>query len=163
MRFCSAFILVTAVLLITVGAQAKHRKTVPLDEQEQTSAADFDSDGVINQDDNCVNVPNPIQRDDDADGFGDVCDNCTLDANHGQEDANGDGFGNRCDGDLNDDGIVDLFDFGIFGQCLSEPGKGVGNSCKIADFDSNHKVNSIDFQILEGMFGLPPGPSALAP
>ena len=148
MRLCSAFILITAVLLIPVPAQAK---------------PDFDQDGVVNQDDNCVNVPNPDQADSDADDFGDVCDNCTLDANHGQEDANGDGFGNRCDGDLDDDLLVGGSDFSILIQCVTEPGQGVGDSCKIADLDSDHKVNSIDLQILEGMFGFPPGPSALAP
>lgn len=84
-------------------------------------------------------------------------------ANHGQEDANKDAFGNRCDGDLNDDLIVRGPDFGTLTECINMPGESVGRSCKIADFDSDHKVDSVDVQIWQGRFGLPPGPSALVP
>jgi hypothetical protein len=148
MRFCRALILTAAVLLIAIGAMAYQ---------------DSDNDGVRNKLDNCVDVPNSDQRDTDYDDFGDVCDNCTVDANHGQEDANGDGFGNRCDGDLNDDGVVGIPDFTIFVGCANHPGEGVSNPCKIADFDSDHKIDSVDFQLFEGMFWGTPGPSALAP
>ena len=36
---------------------------------------DFDGDGIINSEDNCVGVSNPDQEDSDGDGIGDVCDN----------------------------------------------------------------------------------------
>jgi hypothetical protein len=170
MRFFNVLI-PSAALLISVGVQAA-QKDGPTDQdqkedpailEQQVASADFDDDGVINQDDNCVHVFNPDQSDWNYDNVGNVCDNCTLDANYGQEDANADGFGNRCDGDLNDDLIVGGPDFGIFTECLNMPGEGVSSSCKIADFDSDHKVDSVDFQIWEGMFGLPPGPSGLFP
>ena len=34
---------------------------------------DYDSDGVLNKDDNCYYVYNPLQTDTDEDGKGDVC------------------------------------------------------------------------------------------
>ena len=171
MRFYSVLILAVAALLISVAAQAEKPEPDPIiiiDESDESiklmmSAADFDDDGVINQDDNCIEDFNPDQFDFDEDGVGDACDNCTVVANSGQEDANGDGFGNRCDADLDDDLIVGIPDFTLFINCLNAPGQGVGHRCKIADFDSDNTVGSMDFQLFEAMFQLPPGPSALAP
>ncbi len=71
--------------------------------------ADTDGDGVIDRDDNCVDVPNPDQVDKDLNGVGDACedfdrdgvintkDNCPYVANHAQHDTDHDGLGDACD------------------------------------------------------------------
>ncbi len=53
---------------------------------ELGAVSDADGDGVPDEEDNCVDVPNPGQEDFDGDGQGDACDECT--------DTDGDGFGN---------------------------------------------------------------------
>jgi len=63
---------------------------------------DTDSDGIIDDIDNCDNDPNPGQEDTDEegtnpDGVGDACDNCPDDYNNKQQDADGDGEGDVCD------------------------------------------------------------------
>ncbi|MBU8932995.1 MAG: M28 family peptidase [candidate division Zixibacteria bacterium] len=58
---------------------------------------DLDGDGVVNEEDNCPNDPNPGQEDGDEDGVGDICDNCPNDPNPGQEDSDEDGVGDICD------------------------------------------------------------------
>jgi hypothetical protein len=70
---------------------------------------------VLDENDNCIAVPNPDQTDSDGDGFGDACDddpgctdgdgdgvcddedNCPAVANADQADADGDGLGDACD------------------------------------------------------------------
>ncbi|MFH2054805.1 MAG: M28 family peptidase [bacterium] len=61
---------------------------------------DFDNDGVLNEDDNCLWMVNAGQDDDDGDGLGNGCDNCEGVFNLGQEDEDGDGVGDHCDGEL---------------------------------------------------------------
>lgn len=59
---------------------------------------DYDSDTIINSEDNCACSYNPTQSDSDADGVGDVygtengCDNCPGVANPADMDNNGDGL-----------------------------------------------------------------------
>lgn len=57
---------------------------------------DRDDDGVLDVNDNCPDVGNPLQRDEDSDGTGNDCDLCPhLPA--AQLDTDGDGVGNDCD------------------------------------------------------------------
>lgn len=66
--------------------------------------ADRDGDGVPDETDNCVDIPND-QHDTDADGIGDLCDNCVLVANSGQEHVgDADLLGDVCDPHPVDDG-----------------------------------------------------------
>ena len=52
----------------------------------------------------------------DTDGVRNFLDNCIQDANADQRDSNGDGFGNLCDADLNNDGITNVVDLGLMRQ-----------------------------------------------
>ena len=61
------------------------------------TCVDSDLDGICDEVDNCVNVPNPDQTDTDGDGVGDACDNCPTVPNPDQTDTNGDGKGDACD------------------------------------------------------------------
>jgi hypothetical protein len=56
---------------------------------ESACAQDFDGDGVVDDVDNCFDVPNPDQFDTDEDGIGDACDPCQLDPDN---DSDGDGI-----------------------------------------------------------------------
>ncbi len=70
---------------------------------------DSDSDGVIDMQDNCVNIANPDQKDIDKNGRGDACDdfdsdgvinikdNCPNTPNVAQVDIDRDGKGDACD------------------------------------------------------------------
>lgn len=95
---------------------------------------DFDGDGVPDNVDNCVSVPNPDQADSDNDGVGNACeltggdtdgdgipdatDNCPANANADQADKDGDGIGDACDPTDDRRG----------GGSGSGPGSGVGAS-----------------------------------
>jgi hypothetical protein len=81
-------------------------------------ALDTDGDGVEDNLDNCVWVPNPDQQDDDSDGQGHACD---CDDTIETYDADGDGFGEDCDCD---DG-----DWLVFPGGTEVCGDGVDNDC----------------------------------
>lgn len=92
----------------------------------------------------------------DVDGVGDLTDNCTNIANADQRDTDADGYGNACDPDLNDDGIVNVVDLGLFKSVFfsADPD---------ADMNGDGVVNVVDLGVLKAFFFAPPGPSAQAP
>jgi hypothetical protein len=81
---------------------------------------DTDGDGVIDYNDNCYTVYNPLQNDIDNDSYGDECDNCPTVSNRTQTDTDDDGYGDACDNcptvpnptqvDFDDDGLGDACD-----------------------------------------------------
>lgn len=85
--------------------------TVEPDVAPDTSAPiDTDDDGIVDSQDNCVDVPNPDQTDTDNDRRGDACDNnidgdpwpnrndnCPLVPNPPQKDVDFDDVGDACD------------------------------------------------------------------
>ena len=88
--------------------------------------------------------------DGDTDGIIDQADNCPDASNAGQRDTDGDGFGNVCDADLNNDGIVNVVDLGLLRAVFftADPD---------ADFNGDGVVNVVDLGILRAMFFGPPG------
>lgn len=78
---------------------------------------DRDSDGILDEIDNCPDLANPLQENQDHDAWGDVCDACPGGSNHDedgdgvldgcdvcpqvadpdQKDSDGDGIGDACD------------------------------------------------------------------
>lgn len=58
---------------------------------------DFDSDGIPNDCDNCIDTSNSNQTNSDSDSFGDACDNCPNQDNEDQIDSDGDSIGDACD------------------------------------------------------------------
>lgn len=76
---------------------------------EYFKKSDIDGDGIIDEIDNCISVPNPDQKDVDLNGRGDACDdfdrdgvinlndNCPDDPNRNQIDTDYDGMGDACD------------------------------------------------------------------
>lgn len=99
---------------------------------------DRDGDGVSDDDDNCVSVPNGPQHP-DAGG-------------HSQLDADGDGFGNACDTDLNNDGIANQLDSAMFRAVMGSPNPN-------ADFNGDGVVNQLDNGTFRNRFGRVPGPA----
>jgi hypothetical protein len=99
--------------------------------------ADSDGDGVPDIDDNCTQVPNPIQHDSD-----------------------GDGIGNACDCDFNQDDFCGGPDFTLFIGCFNAP-TGGNPTCEAADMTGDGFVGGPDFTLFIGGFNGPPGPSGL--
>lgn len=104
------------------------------------SSNDIDGDGILNFDDNCPCMSNPLQIDDDNDGVGDACDNCLRKYNPSQADFDDDGVGDDCD------------------NCMYEPNPyqtdedhdGVGDDCDLCphDFDPEQQFTYNDDEIM---------------
>lgn len=107
-------------------------------------SSDVDSDGVCDAVDNCLNVPNPGQRDDDLDGYGNIC-----------------------DADLNQDCIVGGADAGfISGNWLVTPpwvpnpvANGTSGSF---DINEDNIIGGADVGFISGNWLGPAGPSGYA-
>ncbi|MCU7923956.1 MAG: aryl-sulfate sulfotransferase [Candidatus Thiodiazotropha sp. (ex Dulcina madagascariensis)] len=116
-------------------------------------------------------IPDLYPLDTDKDGVPDYQDNCVLQANgplildsggNTQLDTDSDGFGNLCDADLNNDGMTNSLDLGLFKLAFFtndtqpdfEPN---------ADLNGDGVVNSLDLGIVKTLFSQPPGPSASTP
>ena len=117
---------------------------------------DRDDDGILNADDVCPNIADPLQDDGDSDLVGNLCDVCTAAADADQRDSNGDGYGNRCDADVNNDGATNSLDLGIYAAVFFTDDAD-------ADINGDGTVNSLDLGLLVPMFFNPPGPSGVAP
>lgn len=92
----------------------------------------------------------------DGDTVPDFADNCSESVNTNQRDTDGDGFGNVCDADLNDDGVINASDLGIFRSVFfsADPD---------ADLDGDGVVAFVDLGLLKLQFFGPPGPSGVSP
>ncbi len=90
--------------------------------------------------------------DSDSDGVDDQQDNCIEIANTDQRDSNGDGFGNVCDGDLDNNGFVNFADLSLFKSAF-------GTNDADADFDGNRFINFADLSLFKTYFGKSPGPA----
>ncbi len=103
---------------------------------------DTDDDGVSDNADNCIEVPNGPNT-------------YPPDSALIQRDTDGDGFGNVCDADFDGNCAVDAADRRIFEQQLD-------TNDPDADLDGNATVDAMDQSLFEQLFGKVPGPSGIA-
>jgi len=122
-------------------------------------AIDTDGDGIPDEEDNCVDVPNEDQAEFDGDGVGDVCDNCSERANPGQDDCDGDYCGNLCDCDYDQNGACGYSDWGVFSAAFGR----LDALCQRHTEPVTGSVGFSDFGFFSANFGRRPGPSGTTP
>ena len=100
-----------------------------------TPPTDTDGDLVFDDIDNCIEIPNPDQRDTDADGHGNICDpdlsnDCVVNFTD-VNDLRTVFFTTDPDADFAGDGFVNAVDMGVMSQFLfASPGPSAfPNSC----------------------------------
>jgi len=111
--------------------------------EENKIKNDKDQDGILDYNDNCVDVFNPGQNDNDKDGSGDECDNCPNLQNSIQIDINKNGVGDVCE-DVDGDGILGYLDncmFNANADQADQDNDGVGDVCEDKDHDGIIAVN----------------------
>ena len=104
---------------------------------------DVDEDGVLDSDDNCIDIANPNQADIDFDGAGDACDPC--------DNQNVYTFGN-INGTIDQEGLatVDIFDvMELVDILLNDDQESCGS--EIADMNSDGNQNVVDIIFLVQM------------
>ena len=99
--------------------------------------------------------------DTDGDGIGDECDNCVGVPNELQVDADWNGFGNSCDADYDKDGLVSSADVNRVWLRLGRTRTTSGLDA-IYDGDGNGVIDYRDLYLAINGYGRPPGPSGLA-
>jgi chitosanase len=117
--------LISAAILLAVGAFS----------HSSYAADDLDGDGILDDQDNCIEVVKPNQRD-----------------------TNSDGYGNACDADLDDNGVISFADLDLFKSAFGLGEADAGFDAN-ADFDGNGFVSFADLDILKSLFGKAPGPA----
>lgn len=101
------------------------------------ASTDSDGDGIIDSQDNCLNVANPDQRN-----------------------TNNDDFGNICDGDLNNDNNTNTLDLRLY-KSAHRSRLGDSNYNPDADFNGDNKINTLDLNIYKKLHRKPPGPTGV--
>jgi hypothetical protein len=92
----------------------------------------------------------------DSDGVCDQIDNCVEDFNTGQDDTDGDDCGNLCDCDYDQNGICGFNDFLLFAAAFGTTGD--EEKCHVEPIPGC-AVGFDDFLFFAGGFGGIPGPS----
>ncbi len=98
--------------------------------------------------------------DGDGDGIPDNQDNCIEIANPDQRDTDNDHYGNLCDGDLNNDDKTNTLDLNLY-KLAHRSNLGDANYNLHADFNGDNRVNTLDLNIYKSLHRKPPGPAAI--
>lgn len=137
------------------GPLTTYQRKIVIDEPGEHTLSYRSVDAAANEEDFQIAMLAVFDADTDDDGVPDESDNCILVPNADQRDTDGDGYGNICDPDFNNNGIVDSQDGALFRArfgSTSDPDQ---------DLNGNGIVDSQDGALLRARFGLPPGPSGL--